>query len=116
MFEHQGKYYILDWKSNHLGHSIEDYHPDNLNHAMIDHRYDFQYQIYALALHRFLQSRLANYDYQQHFGGVYYLFLRGFSAEKYEITDAPKDALKEESAPLYGVFSAETKRSFLAAI
>ena len=113
VFEHQGKYYILDWKSNHLGHSIEDYHPDNLNHAMIDHRYDFQYQIYALALHRFLQSRLANYDYQQHFGGVYYLFLRGFSAEKYEITDAPKDALKEESAPLYGVFSAKPSEAFL---
>ncbi|QBH26405.1 Exodeoxyribonuclease V beta chain [Vibrio vulnificus] len=48
---------------------------------MVDHRYDLQYQIYALALHRFLRSRLANYDYQLHFGGVYYLFLRGMDGE-----------------------------------
>lgn len=113
VFEHQGKYYILDWKSNHLGHSIEDYHPDNLNHAMIDHRYDFQYQIYALALHRFLQSRLADYDYQQHFGGVYYLFLRGFAAEERDITGAQKDDPKGESTPLYGVFSAKPSEAFL---
>ena len=44
---------------------------------MIDHRYDLQYQLYSLALHRFLQQRMPNYDYETHFGGVYYLFLRG---------------------------------------
>ncbi|OLQ93928.1 exodeoxyribonuclease V subunit beta [Vibrio ponticus] len=81
VFEHQGKYYVLDWKSNHLGDEIHDYHGDALRQAMADHRYDLQYQIYALALHRFLRSRLANYDYQQHFGGVYYLFLRGMDGE-----------------------------------
>ncbi|WP_162062537.1 exodeoxyribonuclease V subunit beta [Vibrio taketomensis] len=81
VFEHQGKYYVLDWKSNHLGDEIHDYHGDALRQAMADHRYDLQYQIYALALHRFLRSRVANYDYQQHFGGVYYLFLRGMDGE-----------------------------------
>ncbi|KAB1455165.1 exodeoxyribonuclease V subunit beta [Vibrio panuliri] len=81
VFEHQGKYYVLDWKSNHLGDRIEDYHGEALRQAMADHRYDLQYQIYALALHRFLRSRLENYDYQQHFGGVYYLFLRGMDGE-----------------------------------
>ncbi|MDA0149127.1 exodeoxyribonuclease V subunit beta [Vibrio sp. LaRot3] len=81
VFEHQGKYYVLDWKSNHLGDDVSDYHGEALNHAMADHRYDLQYQIYALALHRFLRSRVANYDYQQHFGGVYYLFLRGMDGE-----------------------------------
>ncbi len=44
---------------------------------MIDHRYDLQYQLYSLALHRYLKQRLPNYDYETHFGGVYYLFLRG---------------------------------------
>jgi len=44
---------------------------------MIEHRYDLQYQLYSLALHRFLRSRISNYQYQTHFGGVYYLFLRG---------------------------------------
>ena len=48
---------------------------------MADHRYDLQYQIYALALHRFLRSRVANYSYEQHFGGVYYLFLRGMDGQ-----------------------------------
>ncbi|ODS10495.1 exodeoxyribonuclease V subunit beta [Vibrio scophthalmi] len=81
VFEHQGKYYVLDWKSNHLGDEIADYHGDALRQAMADHRYDLQYQIYALALHRFLRSRVADYDYQRHFGGVYYLFLRGMDGE-----------------------------------
>ena len=81
VFEHQGKYYVLDWKSNHLGNDIHDYHGDALRDAMADHRYDLQYQIYALALHRFLRSRLPNYSYEQHFGGAYYLFLRGMDGE-----------------------------------
>ncbi|NLS13106.1 exodeoxyribonuclease V subunit beta [Vibrio sp. SM6] len=77
VFEHQGRYYVLDWKSNHLGDSVAAYHRDALEQAMADHRYDLQYQLYALALHRFLRSRLQDYDYSRHFGGVYYLFLRG---------------------------------------
>lgn len=77
VFEHEGKYYVLDWKSNHLGDDPSHYQQFQLEQAMIDHRYDLQYQIYALALHRFLKSRVANYSYEQHFGGVYYLFLRG---------------------------------------
>ncbi|AGQ91556.1 exodeoxyribonuclease V subunit beta [Vibrio parahaemolyticus O1:Kuk str. FDA_R31] len=81
VFEHQGKYYVLDWKSNHLGDDVTHYHGEALKSAMADHRYDLQYQIYALALHRFLHSRLANYQYEQHFGGVYYLFLRGMDGQ-----------------------------------
>lgn len=81
VFEHQGKYYVLDWKSNHLGDDVTFYHGEALKSAMADHRYDLQYQIYALALHRFLRSRLANYQYDHHFGGVYYLFLRGMDGQ-----------------------------------
>lgn len=81
VFEHQGKYYVLDWKSNHLGDDVTHYHGEALKSAMADHRYDLQYQIYALALHRFLRSRLANYQYDHHFGGVYYLFLRGMDGQ-----------------------------------
>lgn len=77
VFEHQGKYYVLDWKSNHLGDEAERYQKHQLDNAMVDHRYDLQYQIYALALHRFLKTRISDYDYDQHFGGVFYLFLRG---------------------------------------
>jgi len=81
VFEHQGQYFILDWKSNFLGNNLSDYHGDALKDAMAEHRYDLQYQIYALALHRFLRSRLPTYDYHSHFGGVYYLFLRGMDGE-----------------------------------
>ncbi|WP_158783997.1 exodeoxyribonuclease V subunit beta [Pantoea sp. BAV 3049] len=73
----QGKYYLLDYKSNWLGESGEDYTPTAMAQAMQSHRYDLQYQLYTLALHRYLRHRLADYDYQQHFGGVIYLFLRG---------------------------------------
>nr|WP_319556415.1 exodeoxyribonuclease V subunit beta [uncultured Vibrio sp.] len=96
VFEHQGKYYVLDWKSNHLGDDVMHYHGEALKSAMADHRYDLQYQIYALALHRFLRSRLANYQYDQHFGGVYYLFLRGM--------DGQSD---------HGIFSAKPTLEFL---
>jgi exodeoxyribonuclease V beta subunit len=77
VFEYQGKYYVLDWKSNYLGNDVDQYQISSINNAMVDHRYDFQYQIYTLALHRFLATRIVNYDYQQHFGGVFYLFVRG---------------------------------------
>ncbi|OBT06570.1 exodeoxyribonuclease V subunit beta [Vibrio sp. UCD-FRSSP16_10] len=96
VFEHQGKYYVLDWKSNHLGDLAEDYHQKSLDLAMIDHRYDAQYQIYALALQRFLSSRIADYSYDAHFGGVFYLFLRGM-----------------DGSGEYGVFSAKPSQQML---
>ncbi|NQZ32013.1 MAG: exodeoxyribonuclease V subunit beta [Oceanospirillaceae bacterium] len=71
------RYYVIDYKSNYLGDSASDYQGEALEAAMIDHRYDFQYVLYTLALHRLLRSRLASYDYDTHIGGVFYLFLRG---------------------------------------
>ena len=76
VFEYQGRYYLADYKTNLLGSSLEDYHPENLQQAMLGRRYDLQALLYALALHRLLAVRLPDYDYQQHFGGCYYLFLR----------------------------------------
>lgn len=73
----QGKYYLLDYKSNWLGEESSAYTLEAMTQAMAEHRYDLQYQLYTLALHRYLRHRLANYDYQRDFGGVIYLFLRG---------------------------------------
>lgn len=73
----QGKYYLLDYKSNWLGVESTAYTSQAVKKTMIEHRYDLQYQLYTLALHRYLRHRLADYDYQRHFGGVFYLFLRG---------------------------------------
>ncbi|WCN09965.1 exodeoxyribonuclease V subunit beta [Marinomonas mediterranea] len=81
LFEWEGRYYVLDYKSNHLGYAFEDYNPDAMQTAIAEHRYDLQYQIYTLALHRFLKQRLPNYDYEKHVGGVCYLFLRGLQKE-----------------------------------
>lgn len=75
----QDRYYIVDFKSNWLGGQPSDYNQNAMTQAIINHRYDLQYQLYTLALHRYLRHRLPNYQYQQHFGGVFYLFLRGMN-------------------------------------
>ena len=76
VFQYQGRYYLADYKSNLLGNDLDDYTVDKLGQAILDRRYDLQSLIYALALHRMLQQRLPDYDYDKHFGGSYYLFLR----------------------------------------
>ena len=76
-FEHEGRWYVLDYKSNWLGERAQDYEPESLGRAMSEHRYQLQYLIYLLALHRYLKTRLQDYDYDRHIGGAFYLFLRG---------------------------------------
>ena len=73
VFEHQGRYYVLDYKSNKL----PDYAQDSITDSMLSHRYDVQYSLYILAVHRLLKSRLKDYSYEQHMGGAIYLYLRG---------------------------------------
>ena len=77
VFEHQGHYYVADYKSNLLGRSLGDYTPERLGREVEMRRYDLQYLLYTLALHRHLRLRVEGYDYARHFGGVFYLFLRG---------------------------------------
>jgi exodeoxyribonuclease V beta subunit len=89
VFEYQGKYYLADYKTNYLGASLEDYSSGNLLRAILDRRYDLQYLLYSIALHRYLSQRVANYTYERHFGGVYYLFIR---------------AMRPEHGPAYGVY------------
>ncbi len=77
VFVFEGRYYVMDYKSNYLGDSAADYTQEAMAAAMLDHRYDLQYVIYTLALHRLLTARMADYDYDRHVGGAVYLFLRG---------------------------------------
>lgn len=77
VFEHEGRYYLLDYKSNALGDSDGDYTRTAMAHAILEHRYDLQYALYLLALHRLLKVRLPDYHYDAHIGGAVYLFLRG---------------------------------------
>ncbi|SDC45380.1 DNA helicase/exodeoxyribonuclease V, beta subunit [Variovorax sp. CF079] len=78
VFAHGGRYWVLDYKSNHLGERDADYTPEALEGAMAAHRYDVQAAVYLLALHRLLRARLgAGYDPMQHLGGAVFFFLRG---------------------------------------
>ena len=79
VFECGGRYYIVDYKSNWLGADYEAYDPAAVAQAMVDHDYYLQFLLYTVALHRYLRRRVPGYDYQRHFGGVRYLFIRGMN-------------------------------------
>ena len=81
VFRHNGKYYLVDYKSNFLGSTLADYNQEALKKEMLHSHYDWQYLIYTLALHRYLQSVVSDYDYARDFGGVFYLFLRGMNGD-----------------------------------
>ncbi|WP_406666143.1 exodeoxyribonuclease V subunit beta [Gallaecimonas sp. GXIMD1310] len=98
VFAHQGQYYVLDYKSNHLGDSASAYSAQAMHEVMRDKRYDLQYVLYLLALHRLLKSRIHDYDYDRHIGGAVYLFLR--SGHCY--VDKPQRELIETLDALFG--------------
>ena len=98
VFEHDGRFYVLDYKSNWLGASDEAYRVETMQAAVLAHRYELQYLFYLLALHRLLKVRLPDYDYDRHVGGALYLFLRG------------------SGAPSRGVFAARPPRAVIEAL
>ena len=81
VFEHAGRYYLLDWKTNHLGYDLRDYALPRLCRCIADESYYLQYYIYTVALHRYLGHRVPDYDYETHFGGAVYLFVRGVTPD-----------------------------------
>ena len=103
------RWYLLDWKSNRLGPTWDDYAPARLTAEMARHHYFLQAHLYAVALHRYLGLRLTGYAYERHFGGVLYAFLRGMrpdSPGSGVLFDRPPrarlealDALLREGAP-----------------
>jgi exodeoxyribonuclease V beta subunit len=108
VFEHDGRFYVVDYKSNHLGPVADAYRASALVRPMAHHHYFLQYHLYTVAVHRHLQGRVPDYDYDAHFGGVFYLFLRGMSADRGPRTgvffDRPqKEAVLELSRAIGGV-------------
>ena len=92
VLEHAGRYYVLDYKSNRL----PGYAAAQLRGSVLSHRYDVQYALYLLALHRLLKARLPDYDYERHVGGAIYLFLRGVGGPGAGVhADRPPRALIE---------------------
>jgi exodeoxyribonuclease V beta subunit len=82
IFEHEGRYYLADYKSNHLGDDVEAYRQGELGKAMSHGNYTLQYHLYLLALHRFLGLRKRDYDYERDIGGVFYLFIKGMDPRR----------------------------------
>jgi len=75
--EHEGRFWIIDWKSNHLGSTPADYGALSLEAAMAHHAYHLQALLYTVALHRYLKARQPRYDYETHIAGYAYVFVRG---------------------------------------
>ena len=100
---HADRWWIIDWKSNYLGDAAEDYEPSRLDPVMIDAHYVLQYHLYVLGLHRFLALRQKDYDYDRHFGGALYVFLRGIGDgdEAGWFRDRPARALVEAMDSLF---------------
>ena len=101
VFQINRRFYLVDWKSNHLGNSVVDYAPNRLASAMVREAYLLQYHLYVVALDRYLAVRLPNYRYEDHFGGVYYFFLRG---------------LDPDAGPHYGVFRDRPPQALIEAL
>ncbi|MDG4476860.1 exodeoxyribonuclease V subunit beta [Thiovibrio frasassiensis] len=106
-----GKWYLLDYKSNHLGDSRDDYAREKLPAAMAHHHYFLQYHIYTVALHRYLSCRLPGYVYERDFGGVFYLFFKGmhpdFGSEFGVFADLPPLARIEQLSEIFQSLAGE---------
>jgi exodeoxyribonuclease V beta subunit len=101
VFQTDGSYYLVDYKSNWLGPKVSDYHVSVLAQVMSREAYTLQYLLYAIALHRYLEQRVLGYDYDTHFGGVLYLFLRGMDPNR---------------GPQFGVFRDRPESTLITAL
>jgi exodeoxyribonuclease V beta subunit len=94
VFRWQGRWYVIDYKTNHLGDFYSDYGEQGLESVMAEHHYYLQYHFYTVALHRHLTQRLPGYDYERDFGGALYLFIRGLGPDGRGVYfDRPQRAL-----------------------
>ena len=101
VFEYQGRFYLVDWKSNHLGSTLEHYDQTALCQTMQADYYTLQYHIYAMALHQHLRLRKPDYCYGDDFGGVFYIFIRG---------------VDDNRGPDYGIFFDLPDAAFIQAL
>jgi len=97
VFEHDGRFHLIDYKTNLL----PGYDADALRDAIAAHDYDLQYLLYVLALHRWLRALLRCYDYETHMGDVYYLFVRDLAEGRGVHRDRPPRALIEAMDTLF---------------
>jgi len=82
LFQHEDRFYVVDWKSNFLGMTLASYQRNLLNVEMQKAFYVLQYHLYVLATHLYLKMKMPAYQYEKNFGDVFYLFLRGVDAQR----------------------------------
>ena len=106
VFMRDGRYFVVDWKSNYLGNYHGAYDHVAMTQSMLQSGYILQYHLYSLALHRYLGTRLDGYDYERHFGGVFYVYLRGVTKESNNtglFWDRPTKELMQDLDALFSV-------------
>lgn len=103
IIEHEGRWYVADYKSNWLGPDEHAYTADAMRASILDARYELQYALYLLALHRLLRTRLGPaYDYDTHVGGAVYLYLRGVDGRGHGVhVERPPKAMVEAMDRLF---------------
>nr|WP_181210441.1 UvrD-helicase domain-containing protein [Psychrobacter sp. D2]MBA2057912.1 UvrD-helicase domain-containing protein [Psychrobacter sp. D2] len=124
VYEHAGKYYVVDYKSNFLGNSLSDYDESTLKQAMSKAGYWLQAAIYQVALHRFLAMRISDYagNEDKYLGAVEYVFLRGVYDSNSQITadllQDVKEADNRHSMPndRYGLVTWDIPIEFIKAL
>lgn len=116
VFEHAGRYWVLDYKSNHLGPDDSAYTAPALQ-AMAPYRYDVQATIYLLALHRLLRQRLGEgYQPAQHLGGAVYYFVRGIHGPTQGVCLLPSAAGRTRPARCHAQWRSDRRRCRMTAL
>ena len=106
------KFYMIDYKSNYLGNSYSRYTQQKILKSIFESRYDVQILFYSLALYRFLKTSLTNFSYENDFGGVMYLYLRGMNSfdarSSGQFYVKPSEALIERLDKLFNGINEDT--------
>ncbi|HTH58828.1 MAG TPA: exodeoxyribonuclease V subunit beta [Paraburkholderia sp.] len=104
VFEHEGRYYVVDYKSNWLGPDDAAYTREKMRAQILHSRYELQYVLYLFALHRLLKVRMPDYDYDRHVGGAVYVFLRGArsAGQGLHIERPPRELIEQLDALFAG--------------
>jgi exodeoxyribonuclease V beta subunit len=81
ILEWDGRFHVLDYKTNWLGAHLHDYQGASLDAAMAEHHYPLQALLYTVALHRYLRQRLDGYTAERQLGNSWYLFVRALGLQ-----------------------------------
>jgi exodeoxyribonuclease V beta subunit len=95
VFQHDGRYWLLDYKTSIVERTDSAYTRAALEKITAENRYDLQGVLYLVALHRLLRARLGeSYDPTQHLGGAAFFYLRGIGPGAHCCVTIPTDPVQ----------------------